>query len=360
MAYIGIDLHTDKFTVNFKDGDKRDNLESYYLYDNEIRKFIKDLSKDDYVFIEASTPTFAFSDRIKNKVKEVIVVDPFQFKAIANSGKKNDKVDARTLAKMGKYHVETGENFLPEVHIPEEIIRKLRALFTTYKIIKKQITMTKNRIHSLFKQNLKPYYKTYIFEELRYDLDAAGLDEEYQIQIEILLEILDKLEEKKAEIKKEILLLGEPFMEDIDILVSISGISVFTALGLIADYATIDRFQNAKQFSKYLRSTPKSETSNKKTKNGKTQKSGRKLSIELMLQSITHFRRENFYIERTYSRLKTGKSAGKAKVAVVRRMLVAIFFMLKSKEYYKYTKETLHERKMKEYRRFLDKNRKIA
>ena len=147
-------------------------------------------------------------------------------------------------------------------------------------------------------------------------------------------------------------------MEDIDILVSISGISVFTALGMISDYATIDRFQNAKQLSKYLRSTPKSEVSNEKRKDGKTQKSGRKLSMELMLQSINHFKRENPYIRKTYFRLKKGKSAGKAKVAVVRRMLVAIFYMLRNREYYRYMDKDLHNRKMKEYREFLERNKK--
>lgn len=360
MGYVGIDLHTNRFTAKFKSKTDGDHLESYYMDEDGIKKIIEDLSEDDYVFMEASTPTFAFTDLIKDKVKEVIVVDPFQFKAIANSRKKTDKVDARTLAKMGKYHVETGEDFLPEVYIPEEIIRKLRALFTTYKLIKKQTTQTKNRIHSLFKQVLKPYGKKYIFEELRYELDSEDMDEEYKVQVKVLLEILEKLEEKKEEIKEKILLLGEPFMEDIDILVSISGISIFIALGMISDYATINRFQNAKQFSKYLRSTPKSETSNEKTRQGKTQKSGRKLSLELMLQSISHFKKESPYVRKIYYRLKKGKSAGKAKVAVVRKMLVTIFFMLKYRQYYGYMNKILHDRKMREYRGFLEKNKKIA
>lgn len=360
MAYIGIDLHTNRFTAKFKGKGDGDYLRSYYMDKDGVKKFIRELKKDDYVFMEASTPTFTFSDLIRDKVKETIVLDPFQFKAIANSRKKTDKIDAGTLARMGKYHVESGEDFLPEVYIPEEIIRKLRSLFTTYNLIKKQITQTKNRIYSIFKQNLKPYTRKYIFEEPRYNLDKEEIDEEYKIQIEILLEVLDKLEEEKDRIKKEILLLGEPFMEDIDILVSISGISVFTALGLISDYATIDRFQNPKQFSKYLRSTPKSEISNRKVKTGKTQKSGRKLSLNLMLQSMNHFRRESPYINGFYIRLKKGKGACRARMAVIRKMLVIIFFMLQRKEYYRYMNRILHDRKMREYRRFLEKSKKIA
>jgi len=357
MAYIGVDLHSDKFTAAFRDKMNKDTLKSYYIDENEIDNFKRSLKKDDYIFLEASTPTFAFTDLLQDTVKKTIVIDPFKFRAIADSRKKTDKIDARQLARMGKYHVETDKNFLPEVYVVEKRIRKLRSLFTTYRLLNKEITMIKNRIHSLFKQNLKPYSKTHIFNEIMTGLEPIDLDEEYKIQVEILFEVLSKLQEKKAEIREKILLTGEPFIADIDILVSISGISVFVALGLISDYATIERFKNAKQFSKYLRSTPRSEESNKKVKTGKTQKNGRKLSIELMLQSINHFRRESLFIDKFYRRLKKGKGGCKARIAVVRKMFVAIYFMLKEKEYYRYMNKKLHDKKMHEYKRFLAKNK---
>lgn len=355
MAYIGIDLHSDKFTVAFRDKTNKDTLRSYYL--SEYENFKRELKRDDYVFLEASTPTFAFTDLLKDTVKKTIVIDPFKFRAIADSRKKTDKIDARQLARMGKYHVEGDKNFLPEVYIVEKRIRKLRSLFTTYKLLKKEINQTKNRIHSLFKQNLKPYNKKYIFDKIMTGLESIDLDEEYKIQVEVLFDVLSQLQDKKAEIKKQILLTGEPFIRDIDILVSISGISVFVALGLISDYGTVERFQNAKQFCKYLRSTPKTEESNKKTKNGKTQKSGRKLSIELVLQSIGHFKKESPFINEFYWRLRKGKGACKARIAVVRKMLTAIYYMLRDREYYRYMNKSLHDRKMSQYQSFLKKNK---
>jgi len=188
-------------------------------------------------------------------------------------------------------------------------------------------------------------------------LKPIDLDEEYKIHVEILFDILSKLQEKKAEIKEKILLTGEPFIPDIDILVSIGGISVFGALGLISDYATVKRFKKAKQFCKYLRSTPKTEESNKKTKNGKTQKNGRKQSMELMLQSIGHFKRKSPFINEFYWRLRKGKGACKARTAVVRKILTAMYYMLREREYYGYMNKKLHDRKMREYKRFLEKNK---
>jgi transposase len=357
MAYIGVDLHTDKFTAMFKD--RRESLETYYLDPDGIRKFKNDLNEDDYIILEASTPTFSFTDIIEDKVKKAIVVDPFQFKAIANSGKKTDKVDARTLARMGKYHVESGENFLPEVYKPAESIRKLRSLFTTYQLISKQITMVKNRIHSIFKQNLKPYSKGYVFDEIMTGHKPIDLDEEYKLQVEVLFDVLSKLGEKKSEIKKEILLTGELFIADIDILVSISGISVFLAIALISDYATIKRFKNAKKFSKYLRSTPRTELSNQRVKNGKTQKNGRKLSFVFMLQGIPHFITENPGTAKSYKKLKMFKGAGKARTALVRKMFVAIFYMLRDRKYYRFMNKKLHDKKIREYRDLLDEDKRV-
>jgi len=352
MGYIGIDLHTNRFTVDFKTGEK-ERIVTYHL--TEIEKFIKSLNKDDYVFAEASVNTFAFMDRIKDYVKDVIVIDPFQFRVIADSGKKTDKIDAKKIAKMGQYHIETGRDFLPEVYIPEVRIRRLRSLFTTYNLISKELTMTKNRIYSLYKEQLEPLDK-FTFEMLKKNFEGLDLSEEHRLQVRLLLDLVKMLEEKKEAIKQEILLLGAPYLADIDILVSVSGISVFMALGLIADYGTIERFKNAKKFSKYLRSTPRSEVSNEKVKNGKTYKSGRKLSMKLLLQGMNHFVCDNSHIARLYDRLKKGKGACKSRMAAMRELFVVIFFMLRNREYYRYMKKDLHERKMKEYESFLRKN----
>jgi len=360
MTYIGIDLHSNRFTAHFLGADNKGETDSY-LIDDKLRytqRFLDELSQDDYVFIEASTNTFAFSDLIKNRVKKVVVVDPYQFRQDMDRGKKTDKIDAKKLAKEGKYHIETGGDFLPEVYIVDEKIRKLRSLFTTYMLVSKEIIMARNRIYSLFKENLKPFTKQQIFEIVRHNLDASGLAEEYKVQVQVLFEILEHLIEKREAIKRRILLLGEHFMADIDILVSISGVSVFIALALIADYGTIGRFQKAKQFSRYLRSTPRSEVSNERRKDGKTHKNGRKLAIKMLLQGLHHSIHESAHMTKFFKRLKKGKGNCKARIAVTRKLFVIMFYMLKKRGYYRHMNKNLHDRKMTEYKKLLDKNQK--
>lgn len=356
MAYIGIDLHANRFTAHFLGADNKGKTASY-LIDDKLRytqRFLDELNPNDYVFIEASTNTFAFSDVIKDRVKKVVVVDPYQFRQDVDRGKKTDKIDAKKLAKEGKYHVQTGEDFLPAVYIVNKKIRKLRSLFTTYTLVSKEIVMVRNRIYSLFKENLKPYTKQEIFEMIRHDIDALELAEEYKVQVRVLFEIYEHLTTKRDEIKRSILVLGEHFMADVDILVSISGVSVFIALAIIADYGTIDRFAKAKQFSRYLRSTPRSEISNERRKDGKTYKRGRKLALKMILQGLHHSIRENTRMRKFFNRLKKGKGKCKARMAITRKLFVIMFFMLKKREYYQQMNKSLHDRKMTEYKKFLE------
>ena len=360
MTYIGIDLHSNRFTAHFQESNGRGRTASYLIdaQGKYMQRFLDELKDDDYVFIEASTNTFAFSDVIKDRVKKVVVIDPYQFRQDMDRGKKTDKIDAQKLAKEGKYHVETGGDFLPEVYIVERNVRTLRSLFTTYTLLSKEITMVRNRIYSLFKENLKPYTRRAIFGVLRHDLDASGLAEEYKVQVQVLFEILDHLLERREAIKRRILLMGESFIADIDILVSISGVSVFVALAMIADYGTIDRFQKAKQFSRYLRSTPRSEVSNERRKDGKTQKNGRKLAIKMLLQGLHHALRENARVNTFFQRIKKSKGRCKARIAVTRKLFITIFHMLKQREYYGHINQTLHDKKMTEYIRLLNNHHK--
>ena len=356
MAYIGIDLHSNKFTLNSLGKESQSIMQSYFLDKYDTSKFIKSLSKNDYVAIEASTNTFSFYDLIKDKVKEVHVVNPLDFHIINNTSKKTDKVDAKKLAKMLKYHVETGENFLPEVYVPEKNIRKLRGLFTTYMLYKKQITGLKNRVHSILKENLKPYNGENIFtDEKEREIMNLGLDEEYLIQLKSLYESINHLKEKKDSIKKEILYAGRSYKKEIEIMTSISGISVFAALAVKSDYADIKRFKNAKHFTSYLRAVPRVNSSNDKTYIGKTQKRGRKLSITLLLQSICHFRKINPNIESFYQKKIKGKSKGKVRMAIARKTFVAIYYMLRDEVYYTYKNTITHQHKMKIYGRVLKK-----
>jgi len=353
MAVFGIDLHSDNFVVANKLGNK---ISKYYLASNGINKFLKTVSLKDYAVVEASTNTFSFYDKIKEHLKDVFVINPLKFKMICDSVKKTDKIDANKLSEVGIWHINNGFSVLPTINVPGKKIRLLRSLFTTYSLLKKEIVVIKNRIHSIFKENLYVIKAEIIFGKMRDNLDGLEIDASNIFQLKTLYRHLEQIHEEKEELKKQILFLGSTYLTEINILTSIKGISPFTAIAIISDMNDINLYKNAKAFSSYLRSTPKIDSSNKTVHIGKTSKQGRKLSITLILQSIRHFTDSNKNLADFKERKKDAKSKGKIRMAIARKMFVIIYFMLKEKKYYNYRDEEAHNNKMKIYLNFLSKN----
>ena len=71
---------------------------------------------------------------------------------------------------------------------------------------------------------------------------------------------LESIEQQIKTLKERILLEGAVYIKEINILTSMRGLSVFTAIAIISDIITVRRFQNSKKFSSYLRSTPRVES----------------------------------------------------------------------------------------------------
>ena len=113
--------------------------------------------------VEASTNTFRFVERIKNVAREVIIANTHKLKLISLVKKKTDKIDAEKLAIVLKMQIKSKEKIFEPVHLPDDLIQKLRSIFTTYRLYRKHITSIKNRIHSIYKQELMPFTKEYIF-----------------------------------------------------------------------------------------------------------------------------------------------------------------------------------------------------
>jgi transposase len=353
--FYGVDLHSDNVKVALLGEEEKIPLTMRCSFgSSSFEKFLKGLTKDDYIAVESSTNTFWFYDLVVERVKRCIVIDTHQFDIISKSMVKTDKRDAIHLVKFLKYAILNGET-LPEVYVPPKEVREIRQLFTTYNLFKKQIVMDKNRIHSLLKQNgCKISKESLDKEKTKQLIFSLPLSSTVKVEIELIYQNIENLTEAINKVKEEILKKGKIFDKEIRILISIKGISVFTAIGIMSDVVDINRFPNAKKFCSYLRSAPKVDSSNQTTRIGKINKQSRKLSITLLIQSINHFRSckkfDRFYIEK-----RKGKSAGKVRVAIARKVLVSIYNMLKREQYFYYMDKGCYEEKIKEYENFLKK-----
>jgi transposase len=339
--YYGIDLHSTQITNHLikKGGGKTIERENEKIYINEIGlKLLPKLTKNTHVCLEASGCSFKFAEMIKEYVKEVYVINPIDFKALYCTGKKLDKIDAKKLANRLKYYIESedkDEDF-PLVYIPQPHVIKLRKLFSGYKLVMRNAVSIKNRIHSILKSNMISYKREYLFKAVAVQMNNNELDEVDKFQIELLMEDIETMKKQINKIKYKILETGYKHFEDeIKILMSIKGVSDFIACANMADIGDIARFANAKKLSSYLRSTPKDDSSNNTTKIGKRNKKGRKLSFKLIIQGLNHIIKSTPKFQRFYEVKSKGKNKNTVRSAIVRKTIVAIFFMLRNKEIYK-------------------------
>jgi transposase len=355
MTFLGIDLHTNCFTCCFIEGDSQERrTDTFAISDEGFERFFRSLTPDTHVLVEATINTFAFVERFQQRVAQVVIANTHKLKLISLTGKKTDKVDAEKLARILKMQILSGEQQVTPVVIPPGFVQDLRSLFSSYVLVKKEITATKNRIHSLLKQALLPFTKEYIFgKKTRPSIRAISDAPVLKAQLNLFFDMLEGLEAKAEEFTDLILGSAAPFMREIEVLTSMKGISVLTAAAVMSDIITVDRFPNSKHFTSYLRSAPQVESSNEKTIVKSTNKCGRKMSIVLISQSLNHFRDADPKLRSWHDRLATYKKKGLVRMGLCRRVFAEMYQMLKKDEYHYCREEKNHVKKMTEYRAFL-------
>ena len=364
MQFIGVDLHTNKFTCCYRDGEGpldgkgRKSTETFELTAQGVAQFSRTLTPQTYVLVEATITTFCFVRLIQPLVKEVVVANTYELKQISLARKNTDKVDADILCRIMKMQVLSGEKAVSAVSIPPVEIQELRGLFTDYRLFKKQTTQMKNRIHSVLKEKLYGFTQEEIFDQKsRKMLREMKDDPVLAFKLDLLFTQLEHLEMLIESLQDKIKEQAEPFMREIEILTSMKGVSVFIAIAIIADIIKVDRFKDSKSFTSYLRSAPRVANSNTTVSIRGTNKKGRKMSATLLSQSLNHVLDASPKLNRWYTRLTKHKKAGLVRTGLRRRVFAEIYQMLKKGEYHYGREAQKHEAKMLQYRNFLKKRK---
>ena len=366
MQFIGIDLHTNKFTCCYRNENsseetkKGKSIKTFELNSCGLAAFFQTLEPDSYVLVEATITTFSFVRLIQPWVKEVIVANTYELKQISLARTNTDKIDASILSRILKMQILSGEKAISPVVLPPEDIQELRGLFSTYRFYRKQTTQIKNRIHSLLKEKLYGFTQEEIFDK-RSREKIRGLENGTALcfQINELFSLLEFTEARIDPLKHQIMLQAHQYMKEIEILTSMKGVSVFIAIAIIADIICVSRFKNSKTFTSYLRSAPRVESSNTSTKIKGTNKKGRKLSASLLSQCLNHVLKASPKLNRWYTRLARYKKAGLVRTGLRRKVFAEIYQMLKKMEYH-YDRDTQnHQEKMLQYKRILEKRKNL-
>jgi transposase len=364
--FHGIDRHKKHFTASVLN---REGKEIEFVTKCvDLRGYIEKLGAEDAVIVEASAGAFYWADLMESQGTVCYVLDPFKFKIIRDSWNKTDKQDARNMAKALWIYLVTGEFGIPTVYKPSMEIRELRKLFCQYRLFSRQMTMLKNNIQAIFVDNgvdLNSEEKVRVLSKKHGEKAMAGYEVSpaSRVSLELNLDLLWKVEEQKEKIKKEILLAGEPFSYEVKLLITVRGITPLSALAFLADVADIERFRTLRKMNAYLGLVQKVRESGGKSKPGHINRASRSLTRTLLTQSVMHFADASPQLRRYYSELSARRGAGRARIALIRKVCGIMRRMLLDGEQFRGMKEDNFERKWKRYENQLKrikKERKIA
>src|ERR671912_613474 len=236
MRVIGLDVHRSFAVAAFLEDGRLRSGGRVELTRDAVVAFGEQLRPDDEAVVEATGNTATIVRLLRPFVRRMVIANPLQVRAIAHAKVKTDKIDAGTLAKLH------ASGFLPEVWMPDEATEALRRLVAQRAQVVSQMTREKNRIHGVLHANLIPPHRGELFSAAgRLWLEAQPLSQDEKLAIRRHLADLDHRAADLAALDRA--LAGRALEDDrVRRLMTIAGVHVTVALGLLAAIGDIARF----------------------------------------------------------------------------------------------------------------------
>ena len=325
-TYIGVDLHKKTCFITIMNQAGKIKKQTEISTDTDrVAKFFSQ-HREAQVAVESTMNWIPFYENLESLGCSVVLSNPLQTKAIAAARIKNDKVDSKVLADLLR------TNLLPTAYIQSREIRDLKELVRQRVNYVEWRTRLKNKIHSvLFKNNLKHDFSNLYGKAGRKWLKQLKVRDIYRQELDRYLKTLDLLDAQIEEMSEEIMATAKADY-DCKLLMTIPGISYFTALTIKSEIGDISRFPTARKLCAYAGLIPSTYASADKIRFGRITKRGSKWLRKSLIDAVTSGSKHPSRLCYFYRRLKKNKGTGKAKVATARKLATIIFALLTDKQ----------------------------
>jgi transposase len=314
MLFIGIDISKLTFDVailvNNKSHSKQfDNKKEGFI---ALLKWVNKFKLPSFFCMEATgIYSLSLAKYLIQKGHKTIVANPIQTNAFVKmemARNKTDKADAMSISRYCHHLYQQGK-IDSQLFIPKsESFEELQFLITRLDQLSKLLTQENNRLEASYSQVAK-----------RSITSMIKLINKQTISIQ---ESIKKIVSNDSELKKQV-----------DLLVSIPGVGDKTAWSFLAYLGDISLFKNAKQVTSFAGIHPKiaqSGTSIHKTSLSKVGSS--RLRKSLYMPALVATKHNSLLAEYYQKLLKNGKPKKVALCAVMRKLLVLCYGVLKSEK----------------------------
>jgi transposase len=279
---------------------------------------------------------------IHNKLKSLginsIVVNPADIPT-TNKEKvqKEDKRDSRKIAKA----LRSGD--LTPIFVPTIKTIEDRQLLRTRSMLVKDLTRYKNRIKSFLHFNGIEIPENYGKDKAHWSkrfinwLESIELTEQSgKDALNIIIKEATNLRTSIMQTNKKIKDLSqtEPYKESVLLLRSIPGIGLTTAMVIITEIETINRFENFDQFCAYIGLIPSTHSTSDNEKVGDITPRGHSILRGAIIESAWVAARLDPSLLKSYNNYSMRMEPNKAIIRIARKLLSRIRYVLKNKEKY--------------------------
>ncbi len=324
MIHVGVDLHQRFCYMTALDASGK-IVQSGPVANEKLalrRYFRQFRGQAVQVAVEACGFWPGFREVVEPEVERLVLVHPQRVKAIASAKLKNDRVDSATLAHLLRC------DMLPESWKADRETQARRQQVRLRATLVRQRTRLKNQVHAvLHQQGLHSPVTDLFGKRGRLWLAGLKLPAAARESVNVCLRLLDGYSE---EIQKQNLQLSKKAEHDerAQWLMTIPGIGECSAMMLLAEIGDLGRFRDKEALCSYAGLVPRvRESAGKAARSGITRQ-GSPWMRWVMVEAAQVATRCSPAAKRYYERLLRKKHKHVARVALARKLLIAVYALL--------------------------------
>lgn len=337
--YVGLDTHLRNWRVSIVVGEVLWKTFSQNPSPEELKNYlVRNFPNGNYFSAyEASFSGFSAHRKLLEMGIKNIVVNPADIPTTDKDRKqKEDSRDSRKIAKQ------LSQNSLTGIYIPDIETEGDRSFIRYRKTITKEIAKAKNRVKShlyYFGIEIPDQFanKSYWSNKFTSWLKEVPLPTEgARMTLDGHLETVEFLRKKQYQSIKEIRKMASKaiYKDHHDLLVTIPGISSYTAMLILTELGDIDRFKNIDRLNSYIGFVPMTRSSGEREKTGDITARSNKLLRSALVESAWVAIRKDPALMLAYQKLRKRMKPQKAIVRIAKKLVNRIRFVLKNKKAY--------------------------
>ncbi|HXS59460.1 MAG TPA: IS110 family transposase [Candidatus Sulfopaludibacter sp.] len=284
-------------------------------------------------------------DMLEENEIDTKLANPYKTRIIAEAKIKSDKLDARILSDLLR------TDLIYESYVPNKEDRDRRSLVRHRITLSRTKTKLVNKVHSIldkydYQTNLTDIFSKSGIEWLRsLSSQVTPVD---RIILDSSIASIETINQQIATVSKEISKYASSLdNNDVKILLSITGIDIFSAMLISTEIVDVKRFSTPWKLVSYAGLDPSIRESSGKTKTGKITKQGSPWLRWILVQCALTAIRYDAHLRIFYDRIRNRKGHATAMVATAKELLVIIWYMLNRNELYRYMDKQRYERKIR-------------